>query len=138
MIVTAAIIRRGSTVLITRRSKKEKLAGCWEFPGGKLHQDESPEDCLARELHEELALRCSIGSKVAESHYHYDHGEFTICAYEVSVESGTLSLSVHDRAEWVDVRNLLDFHLAPADIPIAQAIQEDLGFRVPRRNRYTQ
>lgn len=60
-LVTAAILRRGTTVLLTRRAEGEKLAGYWEFPGGKVHERESPEACLARELEEELSLRCSIG-----------------------------------------------------------------------------
>ena len=122
-IVTAAILRRGSTVLLTRRSKGEKLAGYWEFPGGKAHDGESPEECLARELQEELALMCAIGAKVAESSYCYDHGDFTILAYEAEIQSGELCLTVHDRAEWVGVDTLLDYNLAPADIPIAETLR---------------
>ena len=128
-LVTAAILRRGSTVLLTRRAEGEKLAGLWEFPGGKVHEGESPEACLARELEEELSLRCSIGPKVAESEYRYDHGSFTIQAYESGIESGTVQLTVHDRAEWVEISELLDSNLAPADIPIAQALQSEAGYR---------
>jgi len=122
-LVTAAILRRGSKVLLTRRAEGEKLAGLWEFPGGKVHEGETPEVCLVRELREELALECSIGVKVAESEYHYEHGSFTILAYEAAIESGTLQLTVHDRAEWVEITDLLGRDLAPADIPIAEALQ---------------
>jgi mutator protein MutT len=121
-LVTAAVIRRGSSVLLTRRSPGEKVAGYWEFPGGKMQPGETPEVCLRRELLEELSLECSIGRKVAQSEYHYDHGAFTIVAYEAVIDSGTLALSVHDRAEWVDVDALLEYQLAPADIPIAEKI----------------
>jgi 8-oxo-dGTP diphosphatase len=120
--VTAAIIRRGNKVLLTRRAAGEHLAGQWEFPGGKVHDGETTEACLARELEEELSVVCSIGRKVAESDYHYDHGAFRIIAYEAEIQSGTLSLSVHDQAEWVDVGALRDYDLAPADIPIAEAL----------------
>lgn len=120
--VTAAIIRDGEKVLLTRRAAGEHLAGQWEFPGGKAHEGETPEACLARELEEELALACSIGDKVAESEYHYDHGAFNIVAYEAEIRSGDLTLSVHDRSEWVAVDALLDYELAPADIPIAEAV----------------
>lgn len=123
-LVTAAILRRGDTVLLTRRARGEKLAGSWEFPGGKVHDDETPEACLARELQEELSLTCSIGPKLAESNYRYEHGEFTILAYEAEIQSGSLTLTVHDRADWVDVGKLLDYELAPADIPIAAAVQK--------------
>ncbi len=137
--VTAAILRRGASVLLTRRAASEKLAGYWEFPGGKVHEGESPEACLARELREELSLDCAIGAKVAESEYHYAHGAFLIMAYEarpvdahgVSRENGSspsdatagMVLTVHDRAEWVPVARLLEYRLAPADIAIAEAIQ---------------
>ena len=128
-LVTAAILRRGNAVLLTRRAEGEKLAGLWEFPGGKVHEGETPEVCLARELKEELALECAIGEKVAESEYHYDHGAFRILAYEAEIQSGTLKLTVHDRAEWVEIKELLNHNLAPADIPIAEALQS--GARSP-------
>jgi mutator protein MutT len=121
--VTAAILQRGTTVLLTRRAEGEKLAGSWEFPGGKVHEGESPEACLARELQEELSLCCSVGRKVAESEYCYEHGTFTILAYEAQIRSGTLKLAVHDRAEWVEVAALLRHNLVPADIPIAEVLQ---------------
>jgi len=119
-VVTAAVLRRGNTVLLTRRAAGEKLAGYWEFPGGKVHAGETPEACLARELEEELSLTCSIGEKISESDYRYEHGAFVIEAYEAEIQSGTLQLRVHDRAEWVDLAALLNYTLAPADIPIAQ------------------
>ena len=109
-------------MLLTRRAEGQNLAGLWEFPGGKVHEGESPKVCLARELEEELSLRCSIGAKVAESEYRYHHGAFTILAYEAEIESGELQLTVHDQAEWVELALLLEHDLAPADIPIAKAL----------------
>lgn len=55
-IVTAAIARRGDLILIARRGPGEKLAGLWDFPGGKPEPDEEPEHCLARELREEFGI----------------------------------------------------------------------------------
>ena len=121
-LVTAAILRRGDAVLLTRRAPGEKVAGYWEFPGGKVDPGETSEVALARELLEELSLVCTIGTKVAESEYHYPHGAFIIQAYEAVIESGTVALSVHDRAEWVAIGDLLGYQLAPADIPIAPAL----------------
>jgi NUDIX domain len=65
--VTAAIIRSNDFVLLARRSAKDKLAGFWEFPGGKVEVGESPEQSLARELLEELGIVAQIGEKVTES-----------------------------------------------------------------------
>lgn len=116
-------------MLLTRRAEGQKLAGYWEFPGGKVHMGETPEACLTRELAEELSLHCSIGRKVAESEYRYDHGTFTILAYEANIQSGTLQLNVHDRAEWTAIADLLNHNLAPADIPIAQTLQSEAHAR---------
>ena len=122
-LVTAAVLRREATILLARRAPKESLAGMWEFPGGKVHPGESVEECLARELREELTIECTIGQRVADSEYHYAHGSFRILAYEAQIDSGEITLSVHDRVEWVRVDKLLQYELAPADIPIAAKLQ---------------
>jgi 8-oxo-dGTP diphosphatase len=53
-LVTAAIIRDGENILVVRRGPREKLAGFWEFPGGKVEHPETLQECLERELFEEL------------------------------------------------------------------------------------
>ena len=121
--VTAGVLRKGNLVLLARRRGDQTLAGYWEFPGGKVRRGESPEMCLERELREELALKCRVGEKIAESAYVYEHGAFAIVAFEAEILGGTLELSVHDMAQWVDSADLLSYRLAPADIPIAMAVQ---------------
>ena len=59
--VAAAIIRRPGRVLIARRPADDHLGGFWEFPGGKIEDGESPEECLARELREEFELEATVG-----------------------------------------------------------------------------
>ncbi len=122
--VTAAVIVQGGRVLIARRRPGEKLAGMWVFPGGKVERGETLEDCLARELREELGLIVSVGPVLAESIYHYEHGSIRLVAMQTVVRDGTINLSVHDRAEWVYLRDLTSFSLAPADIPIADRLKE--------------
>lgn len=122
--VTAAIIYDAGRVLLTRRAPGEKLAGLWEFPGGKVEPDETLEQCLTRELLEELGLEVSVGGVVAESSYTYDHGSIHLVALEATILRGPLTLTVHDQAEWVFPHALDQFPLAPADIAIARAVQE--------------
>ncbi len=124
--VTAAIIIRYHKVLLARRGPSEKLAGYWEFPGGKVEDNESLEDCLRRELHEELGVTSVIGEVMAESEYHYDHGSFLLVGMYASLLSDDLTLMVHDRAEWVPIADLLLYQLAPADIPLAKHLQAQL------------
>jgi 8-oxo-dGTP diphosphatase len=123
-IVTAAIIRKEGCVLLARRNPGEKLAGFWEFPGGKVEVGETTEDSLARELTEELGIVAQIGEKLAESSYAYEHGTFRIIAYSVDRISGEPSPNEHDRLDWVKVEELTSYQLLPADIPIAESLKK--------------
>lgn len=123
--VTAAIIIEDDRVLLTRRGPDEKLAGYWEFPGGKVEDGESLEECLKREIHEELGLYTDIGDVLAQSEYRYDHGSFRLVAMQTNILSGEIRLNVHDLVEWVPIQELLTFNLAPADIPIAHKLIAD-------------
>jgi 8-oxo-dGTP diphosphatase len=120
--VTAAIIRDGDRVLITRRKLGQKLEGYWEFPGGKLEDGETLQACLEREIIEELNLRIRAGEVVATSDYVYDHGSIRLIALEAVIVSGAPVPTVHDKMEWIPVSKLLEYKLAPADIPIAEEL----------------
>jgi mutator protein MutT len=126
-VVTAAIIRKNGSVLLARRSPGQKLAGFWEFPGGKVEGGETPEQCLARELYEELGILTRIGEKCAESSHEYEHGSFRILAYLVDNISGELKSNVHDRLEWVKVDDVDRYQLLPADLPILAALKKLKG-----------
>lgn len=122
--VAAAIALRDDTVLIARRAVGEKLEGFWEFPGGKQEPNESLEQCLARELLEELGVAAEIGEKLCESVYTYDHGAIRLVALATRFGSTDFHLSVHDAVEWVPLDALLERRLAPADIPIAEFLRK--------------
>lgn len=125
--VTAAIILKDDTVLITRRRPNEKLPGYWEFPGGKMEEGETPQECIERELFEELGVKSKADKIIVESEYHYEHGSFRLLAILTTVEENNFSLKVHDKAEWAPLTSLLQYKLAPADIPIAKVIMEKNG-----------
>lgn len=120
--VTAAIVWRGDRVLLTRRGPGDRHAGKWEFPGGKVEPGESPGQCLARELREELGVGATVGGLVASSLFTYAHGAIELLAFEVELAAGDFVLTVHDRAEWVPVAELTRYDLLPADIPIARRL----------------
>jgi 8-oxo-dGTP diphosphatase len=122
-IVTAAIIRRNGFALLARRASSENLAGFWEFPGGKVEDGETSEECLARELREELGIQTIVGRKCAESSYQYDHGNFRIVVYLIEWFAGDLRSRVHDRVEWVRIRDLSKYQLLPSDRTIAAVVR---------------
>jgi|LSQX01.3.fsa_nt_gb 8-oxo-dGTP diphosphatase len=122
--VTAAIIIENNKVLLTRRAPGEKHAGWWEFPGGKIEDGETPEKCLLRELTEELGIHTSVGAKITESVYEYEAGAIRLMAYRATILSGDPCLHVHDDYQWVRIHELTQFQLLPADVPIAEYLQE--------------
>ena len=126
-VVTAGIIRKEGRelILLTRRGPDESLAGYWEFPGGKVEKGESEQDCLKRELREEHAIEVQVKGFVAETLYRYEHGQFLLRAYDAIINQGEIKLSVHDKYEWVEAFKILGFPLAPADIQIANALQDN-------------
>lgn len=123
-VMAAAFIREGR-ILIMRRAPFMSWAGWWEFPGGKLEQGESPEECLARELREELHIDAEIGDFLTENSHGYDFGIVHLSVYRVNEWSGDIALTVHDEMCWVPVAELADFpKLLPADIPVARALEK--------------
>jgi 8-oxo-dGTP diphosphatase len=121
-IVTAAILEDNGRFLIARRSPGQSLEGYWEFPGGKVEQGESLEECLTREIKEELNLDICVKDMFHEVFHQYDKGEIKLVAFKTQIISGSLSLSVHDEVKWLPPGEILQYKLAPADIPIAERL----------------
>lgn len=122
--VIAAIIRQGNEVLLCQR-KEGALAGKWEFPGGKIENGETPEECLVREIDEELGIEIEVGDIYQAVHSHYEHGDFLIIAYMATHVAGEVSLRVHSDYAWVEIEKLEAYDLADANIPIAQSLKEE-------------
>jgi mutator protein MutT len=116
--VTAAIIVKDKKVFSARRKAGSHLAGFWEFPGGKLEAGETPEQCLARELHEEFQIVTRIGAYVGESIYDYGTKAVRLMAYQVDHLSGEFELIDHDEIRWLALDELDSVEWAPADIPL--------------------
>lgn len=97
--VTAAIVRRHGRVLITQRHAYKLLGGLWEFPGGKRETGETLEQCLARELREELGLAIRVGAKRLTIPHAFSHFRITLHVFECEAVNGA-------RARAVDVADL--------------------------------
>ena len=124
--VCAAVIYHQNKILITLRPEDKKLGGYWEFPGGKIENQETPEEALKRELQEELAIEVEVGELLETVHHRYDWGDVTLLAYWCRWKSGTIKhLEVSDH-RWVAAGKLLDYDILVADQPIIKKIQEQL------------
>lgn len=120
--ISAAVMFKEGKVLLARRKKGESNAGLWEFPGGKIRDQETPQACLEREILEELGLVVQAGEVFAESDYVYAHGAIRLLAMVCRVIHGNITLTDHDRVEWVAIPELDQYDLSPADIPIARKL----------------
>lgn len=121
--VAAAIIRRENSVFVTRRGPNEKMASLWEFPGGKLEANETPQQCIVRELAEELSILASAGKVLIESIHDYPDITVNLIGVEVEMLGDQFELTVHDEAKWVEIDALFELNFAPADIPIVEALK---------------
>ncbi|GLI36154.1 hypothetical protein DAMNIGENAA_35870 [Desulforhabdus amnigena] len=122
--VTAAILIREGRILIARRRAGTHQEFKWEFPGGKVEVGETPEECLKREIKEELQIEVRIGAFLWESIYHYSQDSIRLLAYETFWESGEMVPTVHEAIEWVSVEDMKDYDFAPADIPFVRKLIE--------------
>jgi 8-oxo-dGTP diphosphatase len=122
--VTAAIIERNGKILIAKRSSKSSLPNKWEFPGGKVDQGETPEECLKRELYEEFDIIVDVGNFLDESVYQYKEKTVKLMAFQVYTDADITTMNAHDDVKWVPVEELLKYDLAPADVPIAREVQK--------------
>ena len=122
--VAAAFMIHNTKVLIARRKTPQRLAGKWEFPGGKIEAGETPEACLTRELEEEFGITVKVGEFLAESVHRHDKGAFHILAYHTTWLAGRIVPVDHDRCAWAGPDNLLEYDLLPADIELAKSLIE--------------
>lgn len=118
--VICAIIINSDRVLMAQRSEKMSLPLKWEFPGGKLKPHETEEECIHRELFEELAISVKIIKRLKDVFHNYGDIKIHLIPFLVNYEKGTIILSEHKEARWVMKHELPDLDLAAADVPILE------------------
>lgn len=123
--VVAAIIKEKDQLLIAQRPSKDPLAGKWEFPGGKLEPGETPEECLVREIREELQVEVEIGSFYDDNVYAFKDQAIHLLFYWAEIMNGEVTLVVHDDVKWITIKELARFDFAPADIPIVKRLERE-------------
>jgi 8-oxo-dGTP diphosphatase len=123
-IVTAALIMKNNQILIAQRGPDGKQALKWEFPGGKLEAGETPEECLRREICEELGIEIQVKEHFLDSVYDYADGTIKLRAYWAEWLSGSLTPLVHQDLKWVSLTEMENYQFPPADLPIIAKLKE--------------
>jgi 8-oxo-dGTP diphosphatase len=119
--VTCAIIERNGLVLAAQRSAFMSLALKWEFPGGKILQGELPEECLRRELMEELNIGVKVGPTLSPCTHRYPSFTITLYPFICIIDSGEITLYEHAAIAWLPREELHILDWAEADVPVIES-----------------
>jgi 8-oxo-dGTP diphosphatase len=122
MRVVAAVIRNEEKVLITQRAKNDRLALKWEFPGGKINENETAQECIIREIKEELNLDIEVSGLFMKNIYYYEKGSIELTTFFVRINGGGMMLNVHNNARWVQINQLKNYEFCPADVEVVKQL----------------
>jgi 8-oxo-dGTP diphosphatase len=124
VLVAAGVLEREGRILAARRMRGTHLEGYWEFPGGKIEPDESPEDCLVRELAEEIGVRVRPRGILDVVFHRYPERNVLLLFYGCDLLEGEPQPIECDDVRWVALADLPSLDWAPADIPFVRRLAE--------------
>lgn len=124
--VTCAIIIRNNQILIAQHGEKPGHEFQWEFPGGKILSDESPESCVIREIREELGIEVEISEQIIPVSFDYETKTIELIPFICRWESGKISLNEHIAIKWIRIGELANTDFCGADKKLINT-QENLN-----------
>ena len=126
LVSAVALIDRDGRVLLAQRPAGKRMAGLWEFPGGKIETGETPEAALIRELDEELGIDTaeSCLAPLTFASHSYDDFHLLMLVYVCRKWSGTPRPLEGGELAWVRASRLRDYDMPPADIPLIPVLQD--------------
>ena len=123
--VSAALIFRDGKLLITQRHAKSHLGGLWEFPGGKREAGETFEQCLAREIREELGVEISVGELFEEIFHDYPEKSVQLKFFHCRLLAGEPQPLDCAAVRWIEKFQLGDFEFPAADAQLLQKLKSE-------------
>lgn len=122
--VTAAVIIKSDKILCVQRddNKFDYISRKWEFPGGKVEENEQIEDTIVREINEELNLEVKIKSFLIQVDHQYPDFRIIMDTFICEIQNGDLMLNEHIDSKWLEVNELEKLDWAAADLPIVDAL----------------
>lgn len=126
LVAAVALVDADGRVLLAERPEGKSLAGLWEFPGGKVEPGETPEACLIRELREELGIDTwqSCLAPLTFASHSYDDFHLLMPLYVCRRWQGTPHPQEGQRLAWVRAKDLKNYPMPPADLPLIPILRD--------------
>ena len=125
--IGVAIIRKGGQVLVGKRPLNKLFGGRWEFPGGKIESLELPQECIAREIYEELGVVVNnLQLLTVQDHEYPDGKRFRLHFYFCEIAEGEPRALWHDEILWIEAGKLAEIDFLSADTGLIPLVQEKI------------
>ena len=126
LVVACALVDADKRVLIAQRPQGKTLAGLWEFPGGKIEPGERPEEALIRELREELGIlvKPACLAPLTFASHAYEDFHLLMPLYVCRRWEGSVTAREHSALKWVRPRDLNQYPMPPADLPLIPMLRD--------------
>lgn len=122
--VVCAIILKKSQVLAVKRSEKQRLAGFWEFPGGKVEFEESQKNAIIREIEEELHVTIIPIMTLTHVWWQDEAELIRLIPIVCELPDGEIELQEHEEYRWFSQHELSQLNWAPADIAVVKQVSD--------------
>jgi A/G-specific adenine glycosylase len=120
----AVITDSDGKILIDRRKQEGLLGGLWEFPGGKIEPGESEEDCVKREIKEELDIEIEVSTKLITIEHAYTHFKVTLNVFNCAYLTGEPKPLECDEIRWVTLAEISEYPFPKANSQIIEALKQ--------------
>jgi 8-oxo-dGTP diphosphatase len=120
--VVAAIIKKDNLYLLAQRNRDKHMGLKWEFPGGKVEANETLQEALTREIHEELNIDINIYKKLAEEKYKDNEINIVLHYFLCSIEGGVINLNEHEAISWAYKKDFNQYDFVEGDGKITSLI----------------
>ncbi|MGG7519259.1 (deoxy)nucleoside triphosphate pyrophosphohydrolase [Allorhizobium undicola] len=126
LVAACALVDSDGRILLAQRPEGKSLAGLWEFPGGKVEAGESPEECLVRELHEELGVSTKVPclAPLTFASHTYEKFHLLMPLYICRRYEGMATGREGQALKWVYPKDLRSYPMPPADEPLIPFLQD--------------
>ena len=120
LVAACALVDADGRVLLAQRPQGKQLAGLWEFPGGKVEPGETPEQCIIRELHEEIGIETDIPclAPLTFASHSYDDFHLLMPLFICRRFRGIAQPREGQALKWVRPKQMRDYPMPPADAPL--------------------